>query len=147
MPLSDGGPTCTRTWLTCCAGHASAALQSSLTETWSGIAAPTFATALRVASRLTPWYGPLATCGARTEDVPSGTAGCHVSRGLPRGRPDQLSRDDQHRHHAAARPLLRAARRPAVHPHVTVPASVLPSGRDASALATGRLLQVSSALI
>src|SRR5215472_12278341 len=40
-----------------------------------------------------------------------------------------------------------ATSRPAVHPHVTVPASVLPSGRGASALATARLLEVSAALI
>jgi hypothetical protein len=35
----------------------------------------------------------------------------------------------------------------AVHPHVTIPAGVLASGRDASALAAGRPLEVSSPLI
>jgi len=89
----------------------------------------------------------LATRGARTYASPSSAAGCHVSRGPLRAArtssPAMISTGIMRR----LEPLFRAARRPAVPPHVTVPASVLPSGRDASALDTGRLLEVSSPLI
>jgi hypothetical protein len=89
----------------------------------------------------------LATCGARTEDVPSSTAGCHLSRGPLRAArtssPATISIGIMRRRDH----FSRAARRPALHPHVTVAARVLPSGRDAGALAAGRLFQVSSPLI